>query len=154
MWFQVLLEYLVLKREGMNGVYGISKVVVGMSEESASRWLSKFRSWTFVMKELGNYDCSFSIFVQRTMRKHSTNDAVLIIRNRNRIVGAGRDLQRAPSPTTLQRWLPTAGYTGRHPGGSWISPEKENPQPPWAACSNASSSLPQRHSFACWCRTS
>ena len=29
--------------------------------------------------------------------------------------------------------------TGPCPGGSWISPEKETPQPPWAACSSAPS---------------
>ena len=53
----------------------------------------------------------------------------------HRIVGAGRDLQRPLSPAPLQSRLPTAGCTGRCPGGSWISPEKETPQPPWAACS-------------------
>jgi len=32
---------------------------------------------------------------------------------------------------------PRVGCTGPCPGGSWISPEKENPQPLWAACSSA-----------------
>ena len=32
---------------------------------------------------------------------------------------------------------PTVGCTGPCPGGSWISPEKETPQPLWAACSTA-----------------
>ena len=34
---------------------------------------------------------------------------------------------------------PRAGCTGPCPGGSGISPEKETPQPPWAACSRAPS---------------
>ena len=34
---------------------------------------------------------------------------------------------------------PRTGCTGPPPGGSWISPEKETPQPPWAACSRAPS---------------
>ena len=34
---------------------------------------------------------------------------------------------------------PTAGCTGPCPGGAGISPEKETPQPPWAACSSAPS---------------
>jgi len=55
----------------------------------------------------------------------------------HRTVGVGRDLQRSSSPIPLQSWPSTVGCTGRHPGGSWISPEKENPQPPWAACSSA-----------------
>ena len=34
---------------------------------------------------------------------------------------------------------PTVGCRGPCPGRSWISPEKETPQPPWAACSSAPS---------------
>ena len=44
---------------------------------------------------------------------------------------------------------PTAGYTGPCPGGSWISPEKETPQPPWAACSSAPSPSEGRSSSSC-----
>ena len=44
---------------------------------------------------------------------------------------------------------PTAGCTGPCPGGSWISPEKETPQPPWAACSNAPSPSEWRSSSSC-----
>ena len=41
----------------------------------------------------------------------------------------------SPSPTPLpEAGSPTAGCTGQRPGGSSISPEKETPQPPWAAC--------------------
>ena len=36
----------------------------------------------------------------------------------HRIVGVRRDLQRSSSPTPLQNRPPTAGCTGRHPGGS------------------------------------
>jgi len=32
---------------------------------------------------------------------------------------------------------PRAGCTAPRPGGAGISPEKETPQPPWAACSRA-----------------
>ena len=72
----------------------------------------------------------------------------------HRIVGAGRHLQRSSSPTPLQSRPPTAGYTGRHPGRSWISPEEENPQSPWAACSSSPSPSLWRSSFTYWCRTS
>ena len=34
-------------------------------------------------------------------------------------------------------------------GGSWISPEKETPQPPWAACSRAPSPSEGRSSSSC-----
>ena len=38
---------------------------------------------------------------------------------------------------TLQDRLHTAGCTGGHPAGPGQSPEQDNPQPPWAACSSA-----------------
>ena len=44
---------------------------------------------------------------------------------------------------------PTAGCTGSCAGGSWISPEKETPQPPWAACSRAPSPSEGRSSSSC-----
>ena len=44
---------------------------------------------------------------------------------------------------------PTAGCIGPCPGGSWISPEKETPQPPWAACSSALSPAEWRNYFTC-----
>jgi len=59
------------------------------------------------------------------------------IAENHRIVGSGRDLQRSSSPAPLQSRPPMAGCMGRFPSRSWISPEKENPQPPWAACSSA-----------------
>ena len=37
---------------------------------------------------------------------------------------------------------PRAGCTGPRPGGFSISPEKDTPQPLWAACSSALSPLP------------
>ena len=72
----------------------------------------------------------------------------------HRIVGVGRDLNRSSRPTHLQSRPPTAGYTGSCPGRSWISPEKENPQHPRAACSRALSSSLWRSYFAYWCRIS
>ena len=48
--------------------------------------------------------------------------------------------------------IPTSGCTGRHPGKSWISAEK-NPHPSWAACSSVPSPSLWRSSFAYWCRT-
>ena len=39
--------------------------------------------------------------------------------------------------------------TGPCPGRSWISPEKETPQPPWAACSRALSPSEGRSSSSC-----
>ena len=44
---------------------------------------------------------------------------------------------------------PTAGCTGSCPGGSWISPEKETPQPPRAASSSAPSPSEGRRSSSC-----
>ena len=44
---------------------------------------------------------------------------------------------------------PTAGCTGPCPGRFWISPEKETPQPPWAACSSAPSPSERRSSSSC-----
>jgi len=49
---------------------------------------------------------------------------------------------------------PTAGCKGPCPGGSWISPEKETPQPPWAAYSSAPSPSEGRNSSSCSDRTS
>jgi len=49
----------------------------------------------------------------------------------HRITGAGRDLQTSSNPAPLQSRPTTAGCTGRRPGRSALSPEK-NPQPPWA----------------------
>jgi len=72
----------------------------------------------------------------------------------HRIVKVGGDLQRSSSPTPLQSRPPTAGYIDRCPGRSWISPEKENPQPLWAACFSALSPLLWRSSFTYWCGTS
>jgi len=53
----------------------------------------------------------------------------------HRMVGVGRVLCGSSSPTLL----PTAGCRRPCSGGPWISPEKETPQPPWAACSSAPS---------------
>ena len=44
------------------------------------------------------------------------------------MVGVGRDLCGSSSPTLLPKQV---GCRGPCPGGSWISPEKETPQPPW-----------------------
>ena len=40
-----------------------------------------------------------------------------------------------PVQPPAQAGSPREGGTAPHPGGSGISPEKETPQPPWAACS-------------------
>jgi len=52
-----------------------------------------------------------------------------------------------------QAGSPTAGCRGPCPGRSWISPEKETPQPPWAACSSAPSPSEGRSSSSCSDRT-
>ena len=68
----------------------------------------------------------------------------------HRIVGVGRDLCGSSSPTTpAEAGSPTAGCTGPCPGGSWISPEKETPQPPWVNCSSAPS--PSEWFFCLFC---
>ena len=45
---------------------------------------------------------------------------------------------------------PRAGCTGPRPGGAGISPEKETPQPPWAACARAPSPSEGRSSSSGW----
>ena len=66
------------------------------------------------------------------------------------MVGVGRDLCGSSSPTPpAKAGSPREGCTGPCPGRSWISPEKENPQPPWAACSSAPSPSEGRSSSSC-----
>ena len=72
----------------------------------------------------------------------------------HRMVGVGRDLCGSSSPTPAKAGTPTTGCTGPCPGGFWISPEKETPQPPWAACSRAPSPSKWRSSSSCSDRTS
>jgi len=56
------------------------------------------------------------------------------------MVGVGRDLCRSSSPALLlkQGHLEQAAQD-LIPGGFLISPEKETPQPLWAACASAPS---------------
>ena len=66
------------------------------------------------------------------------------------MVGVGGALCGSSSPTPpAEAGSPTAGCTGPCPGRSWISPEKENPQPPWAACSSALWPSERRSSSSC-----
>ena len=51
------------------------------------------------------------------------------------MVEVGRDLCGSPSPTPCRSRVTHS--TGPCPGGAGISPEKETPQPLWAACSRA-----------------
>jgi len=48
-----------------------------------------------------------------------------------------------------QAGSPRAGCTAPRPGRAGISPEKETPQPPWAACSSAPSPSEGRSSSSC-----
>ena len=54
-----------------------------------------------------------------------------------------------PVPPPAQAGSPRAGCTAPHPGGSGISPEKETPQPPWAAWARAPSPSEGRSSSSC-----
>jgi len=83
--------------------------------------------------------------------RRAQGHAVLVSNWNHRTVGVGRDLQRTLSPASLQSRPSIAGYAGRCPGRSWISPEKENPQHPWAVCSSTLSPLLWINSFAYWC---
>ena len=68
----------------------------------------------------------------------------------HRMFGIGRDLCGSSSPTPLpKKGRLQQACRGRCPGRSWISPEKENPQPPWAACSSAPSPSEGRSSSSC-----
>lgn len=51
----------------------------------------------------------------------------------HRIVGAGRNFWRSSSPTPLLSSFSTGSCTGKYPGGFWVSPEEETPQPLWTA---------------------
>ena len=55
------------------------------------------------------------------------------------MAGVGRDLCGPPAQPPAQAGSPRAGCTAPRPGGAGISPEKETPQPPWAACARAPS---------------
>ena len=46
------------------------------------------------------------------------------------------------SPTPAKAGPPRAGHTGTYPGRFGMSPERETPQRPWAACASA---LPPSH---------
>ena len=54
-----------------------------------------------------------------------------------------------PAQPPAQAGSPTADCRGPCPGGSGISPEKETPQPLWAACSSAPSPSEGRSSSSC-----
>ena len=54
-----------------------------------------------------------------------------------------------PVQPPAQAGSPRAGGTGPCPGGSWISPGKETPQPPWAAWARAPSPSEGRSSSSC-----
>ena len=67
----------------------------------------------------------------------------------HRMAGVGRDLCSNWSNHPARAGSPRAGCTGPSPGGFWRSPEKENPQPLWAACSSAPSPSEGRSSSSC-----
>ena len=52
-----------------------------------------------------------------------------------------------PVQPPAQAGSPTAGCTAPRPGGAGISPEKETPQPPWAAWARAPSPSEGRSSY-------
>jgi len=53
----------------------------------------------------------------------------VVVSQKNRYLGVGRDFWRSLSPTPYESMFPLVGYTRKHPGKSWISPEKETPLP-------------------------
>jgi len=59
-----------------------------------------------------------------------------------------------PAQPPAQAGSPRAGCTAPRPGGARISPEKETPQPPWAAWVRAPSPSEGRSSSSCSDRTS
>ena len=69
-------------------------------------------------------------------------------KNWRKWVGECQDLWGSPSPTPAEAGSPRAGCTALHPGGAGISPEKETPQPPWAAWARALSPSEGRSSFS------
>ena len=54
-----------------------------------------------------------------------------------------------PAQPPAQAGSPRAGGTAPRPGGAGISPEKETPQPPWAAWARAPSPSEGRSSSSC-----
>lgn len=64
--------------------------------------------------------CGCSGTAQGCQPLKGSNPPVLYLRS----TGTGRELWDHPFQPVLQQ-VPTAGHTGRHPGGFWIPPEKE-----------------------------
>ena len=71
------------------------------------------------------------------------------ITQNHRMVGVGRDLCGSPNPTLLPKQGHPEQAAQPCPGGSWISPEKETPPPPWAAWARAPSPSEGRSSSSC-----
>ena len=114
--------------------------------------------WIITLKKRKSFWIGFAVVSlgrNRLCFQGNTADTPFTESQNQRTVGVGRDLYRSSSPPPLQNRLPTAGCTGRCPGGSWTSPEKETPQPLWTACSLSplSPSL-WSSSFTYWCRIS
>ena len=79
----------------------------------------------------------------------SQNHRITELQN-HRMLGVARDLCGLSSPTPpAKAGTPRAGCRGPCPDGSWISPEKETPQPAWAACASAPSPSEGRSSSSC-----
>ena len=57
----------------------------------------------------------------------------MIFSQNHRMLGLGEPSGDHPAQPPAEAGSPRAGCTGPCPGGSWISPEKETPQPLWAA---------------------
>jgi len=73
----------------------------------------------------------------------------------HRMLGVGRDLWGSFRPTPLPKQGHLQQAAQDHvTGGVLTSPEKETPQPPWAACSSAPSPSEGRNSSSCSDRTS
>ena len=75
-----------------------------------------------------------------------TNSTVITESQNHSMFGVGRDLCGSSSPTLP----PKQGHLQQAAQDIlWISPEKENPQPPWAACSRVPSPSEGRSSSSC-----
>jgi len=83
--------------------------------------------------------CGLCTIIQHRGARNAWRQSVTESQN-HRMVGVGKGpLWVTQSNPPAEAGSPTAGCRGPCPGGSGISPEKETPPAPWAACSSAPS---------------
>lgn len=99
-------------------------------------WYKLLRNWNFLVYDffvwlvglLGFFKLisRTNLFVANLCRRFSEN---------HKIVSAGRDLLRSPSPISLFNQCQYSKFLRSHSVGFWIFPRMDTQQPLWATCS-------------------